>query len=272
MNVKHDYTLGNFCPCENCKEFKKLENEVDQEWKRDCNCDNGQPQLLHYRASATNCGNCGKWRVIKAACGNNGKHKVERINHDHSYDGNECKRREGIYQCVNCNKKVNEVFHYEEENKDYCLPCKQELERNGKAPWKKKDEKKNDKQKLLKNFEDLNQYYQQKRVKEITYNPRYFNGNHDLKLTDYANNVQFAILTELPTNIQPTLTSYFVDSNNNSLSQQQLNSMISQLQRELENENKPTNYLPWILGGVGIFAFIVLIIYLATRPSKRNRY
>jgi len=49
----------------------------------------------------------------------------------------------------------------------------------------------------------------------------------------------------------------------------QFNKMISELKNINSNQEKPTNYLPWILGGIGIFAFIVLIIYLATRPSKK---
>jgi len=141
-----------------------------------------------------------------------------------------------LWKCVNCNKKVNEVTKY--GDKEVCLPCYRKLEAN--------DNTKTDiKKQLLLSFENLNQYYQQNRIKDIIYNSRYFSDNHDLKLIDYANNIQFATLSELPTEIQPVITSYFVDNNNTSLSQQELSSMINNLQRELENENKPTNYLPW---------------------------
>jgi hypothetical protein len=125
------------------------------------------------------------------------------------------------------------------------------------------------KQKLLKNFEDLIDYYQKNLIKQITYHPRN-NANQQLAIETNAGAINNTSITELPTEIQPVITSYFVDNNNTSLSQRELSSMISELQRELKNENKPTNYLPYILGTVGIVALIGIIGYSLFKKSKKE--
>ncbi|CAG8637216.1 13052_t:CDS:2, partial [Ambispora leptoticha] len=109
----------------------------------------------------------------------------------------------------------------------------------------------NDKQKLLKSFKDLDNYYQKNEIEKIDYNPSYFT-----------------------VEIRITLTSYFVDNHNTSLSRQQLGSMISRLQSELKEEKKPTNYMPYILGGIGVVLVIVVIavVYLLGKRLKDSFY
>ena len=121
---------------------------------------------------------------------------------------------------------------------------------------------------------DLDQYYQQNNITRIDYNPSYFTNFYDLQIYTIRNEIRYISLIELSIEIRVTLTGYFVDNHNNSLSRQQLSSMINQLQRELNEEKKPTNYLPYILGGMGVVLVIVLLIvfYLLGRDNKKNNY
>jgi len=81
------------------------------------------------------------------------------------------------------------------------------------------------------------------------------------------------MLNQLPTNIQPNLKSYFVDNHNTSLSRQRLKTMIDKLQREINEENKPINWTPWIIGGGVILVLLVVIIaYLLGKKQGDKRY
>jgi predicted PurR-regulated permease PerM len=44
---------------------------------------------------------------------------------------------------------------------------------------------------------------------------------------------------------------------------------LSDLQATNSNTEKPTNYLPYILGGVGVLVLIGIIVYFLTKKRKR---
>lgn len=119
---------------------------------------------------------------------------------------------------------------------------------------------------------DLDQHYQKENIEKIDYNPNCFIDNNDLQIHTTKNEIRFAVLIELSVEIKVTLTGYFVDNHNTSLSRQQLGSMINQLQRELKEEKKPTNWTPYILGGIGVVLVIVLLmVFYLLGKSDRNR-
>lgn len=132
----------------------------------------------------------------------------------------------------------------------------------------KPDKNKDEKRQLLQTFTTLDTYYRQNDIKKIIYHLI----NQVLEIETNAGVVNNTSIAQLPTNIQPVVTGYFVDNNNTSLSQQQLSSMINQLQQEINNTGNPnkTNYLPYILGGVGIVAVIIGLVWLVNRNKREN--
>jgi len=46
--------------------------------------------------------------------------------------------------------------------------------------------------------------------------------------------------------------------------------MIRELKNINSNQEKPTNYLPYILGGIGLIALVIGIIWLVNRNNKER--
>jgi curved DNA-binding protein CbpA len=62
------------------------------------------------------------------------------------------------------------------------------------------------------------------------------------------------------------------DSKGSSINEKKINfkKMIDQVKQKTDQNSSPQEYLPYILGGIGIFAFIILITVLATNNKRRR--
>lgn len=127
---------------------------------------------------------------------------------------------------------------------------------------------KNEKKLLLQSFNKLERYYLDNSIKSITFCPR----TNEIVIERDNNTALPSPIspTELPTEIQPVITSYFANGNT-SLTHQQLQTMISQLQSEINSHGQQpdkTNYLPYILGGIGLVVVIIGIVWLVNKNKK----
>jgi len=99
-------------------------------------------------------------------------------------------------------------------------------------------------------------YFIKQHIKSIT-----LQGNK--LIIEYNNNSQTETKDTSEQELQP-IYSYLQAQGLTSLS-------LSDLQPTNPNTEKPTNYLPWILGGVGVLVLIGIIAYFLTRKKVKQK-